>query len=78
MTFDDDKDKSSKTVHVPIGASLLEAAHANDIDLEGGFLFCIRLDRGIQDHIVFVYPRLMLIYTTFLKYGWGQGLVRAL
>jgi hypothetical protein len=38
VTFDDDKDKSSKTVQVPIGTSLLEAAHANDIDLEGGML----------------------------------------
>ena len=36
MTFHDQKDKSEKTVQVPIGQSLLEAAHNNDIDLEGG------------------------------------------
>ena len=36
MTFHDQKDKSEKTVQVPLGQSLLEAAHNNDIDLEGG------------------------------------------
>ena len=35
VTFQDDKDNSTKTVQVPIGESLLEAAHSNDIDLEG-------------------------------------------
>lgn len=35
MTFYDEKDKSEKTVLVPIGENLLEAAHSNDIDLEG-------------------------------------------
>ena len=35
MTFTDDKDGSTKTVRVKEGTSLLEAAHANDIDLEG-------------------------------------------
>lgn len=34
-TFFDEKDKSEKTVQVTIGESLMEAAHANDIDLEG-------------------------------------------
>ena len=37
MTFDDAKDGSDKTVQVPIGQSLLEAAHNNDIDLEGKY-----------------------------------------
>lgn len=35
MTFKDEKDQSEKTVRVPLGTSLLEAAHENDIDLEG-------------------------------------------
>jgi hypothetical protein len=35
VTFHDDKDGSTKTVQVPVGMSLLEAAHANDVDLEG-------------------------------------------
>ena len=35
VTFQDDKDNSTKTVQVPVGESLLEAAHSNDIDLEG-------------------------------------------
>ena len=35
ITFHDEKDDSTKTVQVPIGQSLLEAAHANDVDLEG-------------------------------------------
>ena len=35
VTFHDEKDDSTKTVQVPIGQSLLEAAHANDVDLEG-------------------------------------------
>lgn len=34
-TFFDEKDKSEKTVQVTLGESLMEAAHANDIDLEG-------------------------------------------
>ena len=34
-TFHDEKDGSTKTVQVPVGQSLMEAAHANDIDLEG-------------------------------------------
>ena len=36
-TFYDEKDGSAKTVQVPIGQSLMEAAHANDIDLEGKY-----------------------------------------
>lgn len=35
VTFHDEKDGSTRTVQVPIGQSLMEAAHANDIDLEG-------------------------------------------
>ncbi len=35
VTFHDQKDGSVKTVQVPLGQSLLEAAHNNDIDLEG-------------------------------------------
>lgn len=35
VTFHDQKDGSTKTVRVPLGGSLLEAAHSNDIDLEG-------------------------------------------
>lgn len=35
VTFHDQKDNSEKTVQVPLGQSLLEAAHNNDIDLEG-------------------------------------------
>ena len=35
VTFHDEKDDSTKTVQVPLGQSLLEAAHANDVDLEG-------------------------------------------
>lgn len=35
VTYHDDKDGSSKTVRVPLGTNLLEAAHANHVDLEG-------------------------------------------
>ena len=35
VTFKDEKDSSVKTVRVPYGTSLLEAAHENNIDLEG-------------------------------------------
>lgn len=35
MTYYDEKDKSETTVLVPIGENLLEAAHANNVDLEG-------------------------------------------
>lgn len=35
MTFQDEKDSSVKSVRVPLGTSLLEAAHENHIDLEG-------------------------------------------
>ena len=35
VSFFDEKDGTEKTVQVPIGQSLLEAAHENEIDLEG-------------------------------------------
>ena len=35
VTFKDEKDSSVKSVRVPLGTSLLEAAHENHIDLEG-------------------------------------------
>ena len=34
-TFFDEKDGSEKTVQVTVGESMMEAAHANDVDLEG-------------------------------------------
>ena len=36
MTFKDEKDGSVKTVQAPLGKSILEVAHENDIELEGG------------------------------------------
>ena len=35
VTFTDEKDGSVTTVNAPLGESLLEVAHKNDIDLEG-------------------------------------------
>ena len=35
VTFYDEKDKSEKTVRAVLGQSLMEAAHANEVDLEG-------------------------------------------
>ena len=35
VTFYDEKDKSEKTVRAVVGQSLMEAAHANEVDLEG-------------------------------------------
>ena len=35
VKFFDEKDGTEKTVTVPLGQSLLEAAHENEIDLEG-------------------------------------------
>ena len=52
MTFTDDKDGSVKTVSVPMGQSLLEAAHANEIDLEGaceGSLACSTCHVIVED-----------------------------
>ncbi|KAK9817568.1 hypothetical protein WJX74_009532 [Apatococcus lobatus] len=56
VTFQDDKDSSVKTVQVPIGESLLEAAHANDIDLEGaceGSLACSTCHVIVKDQEYF-------------------------
>eukprot|EP00884_Botryococcus_braunii_P011965 jgi/Botrbrau1/2076/Bobra.0047s0038.1 len=56
VTFDDDKDKSSKTVQVQIGTSLLEAAHLNNIDLEGaceGSLACSTCHVIVEDPEMF-------------------------
>ncbi|KAK9817029.1 hypothetical protein WJX72_008617 [[Myrmecia] bisecta] len=52
VTFHDDKDGSEKTVQVPIGESLLEAAHANEIELEGaceGSLACSTCHVVVED-----------------------------
>jgi len=40
-----DKDGEEKTIKVPVGMSMLEAAHENDIELEGAksFLRAIKL-----------------------------------
>jgi hypothetical protein len=35
VTYYDEKDKSETTVLVPVGQNLLEAAHENNVDLEG-------------------------------------------
>ena len=35
ITFKDDKDGSVTEVQAPLDTSVLEVAHANDIDLEG-------------------------------------------
>ena len=43
VTFKDDKDGSERVVQAPVGQSLLEVAHASDVELEGaceGSLAC--------------------------------------
>ena len=40
VTFFDEKDGTEKEVQVPLGQSLLEAAHENEIDLEGAHSAC--------------------------------------
>ncbi|DBB05528.1 hypothetical protein WJX77_002050 [Trebouxia sp. C0004] len=52
VIFHDQKDGSVKTVQVPLGQSLLEAAHNNDIDLEGaceGSLACSTCHVVVED-----------------------------
>jgi ferredoxin len=52
VTFTDEKDSSSKTVRVPLGQSLLEAAHNNEVDLEGaceGSLACSTCHVIVED-----------------------------
>jgi hypothetical protein len=39
-----DKDGSEKTISVPVGLSMLEAAHENDIELEG-ISSCLEIDK---------------------------------
>lgn len=59
VTFKDEKDGSVTTVEAPMGVSLLEVAHDNDVDLEGaceGSLACstchvIVEDPDMFDHI---------------------------
>ncbi len=47
MTFKDDKDGSVKTVQAPLGKSILEVAHENDVELEGEPGPCEALRRRI-------------------------------
>ncbi|KAK9843781.1 hypothetical protein WJX81_006046 [Elliptochloris bilobata] len=52
VTFYDEKDKSEKTVRAVLGQSLMEAAHANDVDLEGaceGSLACSTCHVVVED-----------------------------
>ncbi|KAK9795227.1 hypothetical protein WJX73_006880 [Symbiochloris irregularis] len=52
VTFFDEKDGSETTVAVPLGENLLEAAHNNEIDLEGaceGSLACSTCHVIVQD-----------------------------
>lgn len=46
VTYYDEKDKSETTVLVPIGENLLEAAHQNNVDLEGGAACVANLTSG--------------------------------
>ncbi|PSC71313.1 adrenodoxin mitochondrial isoform B [Micractinium conductrix] len=52
VTFKDEKDGSEKTVRVPLGKSLLEAAHDNEVELEGaceGSLACSTCHVIVED-----------------------------
>lgn len=52
VTFTDEKDGSTKTVKAPLGESLLEVAHSNEIDLEGaceGSLACSTCHVVVED-----------------------------
>lgn len=54
VTFKDEKDGSEKTVHVPLGQSLLEAAHENEVELEGaceGSLACSTCHVIVEDQV---------------------------
>ena len=56
VTYHDDKDGSSKTVRVPVGTNLLEAAHANQVDLEGACecsLACSTCHVVVEDPVIF-------------------------
>ena len=52
VTFKDEKDGSVTTVRVPVGMSLLEAAHRHNVDLEGaceGSLACSTCHVVLED-----------------------------
>eukprot|EP00887_Chlorella_sp_A99_P004359 scaffold15.g4359.t1 len=52
VTFYDDKDGSTKTVQAPLGKSILEVAHDNDVELEGaceGSLACSTCHVIVED-----------------------------
>lgn len=54
VTFKDEKDGTEKTVQVPMGKSLLEAAHENEIELEGaceGSLACSTCHVIVEDQV---------------------------
>lgn len=51
MTFFDEKDGSESTVSVPVGTNLLEAAHNNEVDLEGGLSVADRLVATLQKRV---------------------------
>lgn len=56
VTFKDEKDGSATTVEAPMGVSLLEVAHDNDVDLEGaceGSLACSTCHVIVEDPDVF-------------------------
>lgn len=52
ITFKDDKDGSVTEVEAALGTSVLEVAHANDIDLEGArrMLVCWGISQAIAQH----------------------------
>jgi ferredoxin len=54
VTFKDEKDGTEQTVRVAIGKSLLEAAHENEIELEGaceGSLACSTCHVIVEDQV---------------------------
>lgn len=56
VTFDCERDGSSHTVKAPIGKSLLEVAHDNDIELEGaceGSLACSTCHVIVEDEAIY-------------------------
>jgi hypothetical protein len=51
VTFKDDKDGTVKTVQAPMGKSILEVAHENDVELEGeleSYLWVLFVEHGIM------------------------------
>lgn len=56
VTFFDEKDQTESTVLVPVGENLLEAAHDNNVDLEGaceGSLACSTCHVIVEDEEMF-------------------------